>query len=119
MDKPFLKTIKISPISINKCWQGRRFKTKEYDRWRKDVVNLFLPYKKIDWPEKCFFHATFVFFIKNFLRADLDNMVKPIQDAIVEARIIPDDRMITRLTLVKMRAETKEEERIGIFIKAL
>lgn len=116
---PFLKTLNISPISINRCWQGRRFKTKEYSEWREDVLNLFLPYKKIKWPDKCFFHLTLVFYIKNFLKSDIDNMIKPTQDAIVEARVIPDDRMIKKLTVQKIQVETKEEEKIGIFLTNL
>jgi hypothetical protein len=34
--------IKIKPLSVNKAWQGKRFKTNEYKQYEKEV-SLLLP----------------------------------------------------------------------------
>jgi len=31
------QTINIKPLSVNDCWQGRRFKTKEYKAYEKEM----------------------------------------------------------------------------------
>ena len=36
----------IKPLSVNRCWKGKRFKTKEYKRYERDCL-LILPKLKI------------------------------------------------------------------------
>lgn len=67
--------ISISPLSVNKCWRGRRFKTPDYSSYEREVSYL-LPKLKIP-TGKLFVQLTFGFSSK---RADLDNPVKPFLD---------------------------------------
>jgi Holliday junction resolvase RusA-like endonuclease len=39
-------TVKIKPLSVNKAWQGRRFKTSDYKQYEKALL-LILPKVKI------------------------------------------------------------------------
>lgn len=32
--------LKIKPLSVNGCWQGRRFKTPKYKKYEKDVMAM-------------------------------------------------------------------------------
>ena len=100
--------INISPISINKVFQGRRFKTPEYTQWRKDFSWIV---KKVH--HKCT-GLKIDFYIKNFAMSDVDNMVKPFLDALVENKIIDDDRYIKKLILEKFKVDNKEDEKIVV-----
>jgi len=63
--------IKIKPLSVNKAWKGRRFKTDTYKKYERDVI-LLLP--KIEVPEgKLCVHLEFGFSNK---QSDADNPVK-------------------------------------------
>ena len=35
----------IKPLSVNDAWQGRRFKTKEYNKYIVDVLRILKPFK--------------------------------------------------------------------------
>ena len=96
-------TIKLKPISINKAWQGRRFKTKEYTKWRKDFGLLvkFNQQKKIEPNCEGNYDICISVFLKNHKMFDIDNCIKPILDGLVENRIISDDRKIRSLSIVK------------------
>lgn len=99
--------IPVAPISINKCFQGRRFKTresKEYDYAVALSIGGNHTPIKADWYE-----VHYDFHIKNFKMADADNLVKQIQDCIVRAKLIPDDRLIKRFTVEKFKAEEGQE----------
>ena len=64
-------TVQIKPLSVNKAWQGRRFKTEAYKSYERDVL-LLLP--KIKIPEG-YLRIYFEFGFSNKL-SDLDNPVK-------------------------------------------
>lgn len=99
--------IPVAPISINKCFQGRRFKTRASKDYDDDVALAIgrnhMPIKA-DWYE-----VHYAFYIKNFKMADADNLVKQLQDCIVRSGIIPDDRFIKRFTVEKFKAEEGRE----------
>ena len=100
----------INPISINKCFQGRRFKTPLYKAWREEFG-----YKiKTDLKDLEPKFVKLVFGVKNFKMADLDNMVKATLDSLTETGVIKDDRFIERLLLEKKKVEKKEDEYIEI-----
>ena len=67
--------IDIKPLSVNKCWKGRRFKTDEYKKYEKDVRFLLGSLKIPNPPYKVFY--TFGF---SSASSDIDNPVKPFQD---------------------------------------
>lgn len=99
--------IKIKPISINACWQGRRFKTKKYSSWREEFGYLV----RGDWNK--FSRPTQVrmeFYISNFAQSDVDNMIKPTLDALQECGIIADDKYIVELYAKKFKVAKGKEK---------
>ena len=69
--------VNIKPLSVNKCWQGRRFKTVEYKNYEKALL-MMLP--KINIPEPPF--TVYYEFGFSSIASDLDNPVKPLQDVL-------------------------------------
>ncbi len=102
--------IPIKPMSVNKAWGGRTFKSKEYKKYIKDV-NLLLP-AKIAFPDdKIILCLDFYFSSK---ASDLDNPIKPIQDIIFNKYGLDDKHVysaIQRKFIVK-RGEERIEVRI-------
>lgn len=64
------------PLSVNKCWQGRRFKTAAYKQYEADLIGL-LP-SDIDIPEGPL-SIDIQWGFSNKL-SDWDNPIKPFQD---------------------------------------
>jgi Holliday junction resolvase RusA-like endonuclease len=101
--------IEIKPISVNACWQGRRFATKAFKRWQGLVVNQMrwqakesecpLPF---EW-EKIHLHLRL--YLEHPLKSDTDNYQKPIIDCIVKSGWIKDDRYIFRITTEKIKSD--------------
>lgn len=116
-DKSIYFSVDIPPISINRCWQGRRFKTKEYKEWRESAYYTILPKDNYHWHPEALFTVKYTFHVKNFFKIDVDNMIKPIQDSLVEIGILPDDRLVTKIEAEKIKCEKGEKESIDIFIE--
>jgi Holliday junction resolvase RusA-like endonuclease len=89
------KKINIKPLSVNQCWQGKRFKTKDYVKYESDVL-LMLP--KIQLPDAPF-TVVLNFGVSSPL-ADIDNPVKPILD-ILQKKYGFNDRDINWLLINK------------------
>lgn len=88
--------IKTPPLSVNKCWQGRRFKTEEYDDYEMELL-LRLPKMKIkDEPMK----LKIVFGFSN-KASDIDNPVKPLMD-ILQKKYHFNDKNIYKLEVEKV-----------------
>lgn len=96
-------TIPIKPLSVNNCWQGRRFKTREYTQYQRDVSILLMPYrnKKYEGDVRVFIR----WYLKSVLRMDIDNPCKPLLDILVKNGIIRDDRNVQELHLYKVKSE--------------
>ena len=94
--------INIKPLSVNDAWQGKRFKTKLYKRYERDLL-LTLP--RLTLPEKPYY-IFFEFGINTL--ADWDNPVKPLQD-ILQKKYGFDDRYVeegnVKKTIVKKGQE--------------
>lgn len=101
-------------MSVNKAWQGRRFKTPEYKAWREEAAWKLMPYKMFACDGWC--NIEFNFHIKSYKATDVDNLLKTAIDSLVEAGIIKDDRYIKSITATKHRAK---EERILITIEEI
>lgn len=87
--------IDIKPISVNQCWQGRRFKTPKYKHYESELI-LKLP--KIDVPKsKLFIKIEFGFSNK---LSDIDNPLKPFLD-ILQKKYSINDRDVYKLEVVK------------------
>ena len=82
-------------MSVNVAWQGKRYKTKEYILYEKEMLFL-LPKIKIPTPPfKVFFHFGF-----SNKKSDIDNPVKPILD-IMQKKYNFDDCDIYELNIKK------------------
>jgi len=100
--------IKIKPLSINKSFKGRRFKTKECKEYEEEIFytlpNIEMPKGKLQ--------LDLIFGFKNKL-SDIDNPVKIFTD-ILQKKYDFDDRDIYRMTIEK---QIVKEEFIKFKIK--
>lgn len=103
-------TIPIKPISTNKLFQGRRFKTKEYDNFLQAAL-YFAPKVPMI---KGIVQLRCDFYLKQARKSDLDNFLKGTLDLITKAGYIEDDRFIYKLIAKKFKSE---HERIELRIR--
>ena len=87
--------IDIKPLSVNKCWQGRRFKTPDYKSYERDLM-LMLPNTQIP-HGKLYIEVTFGF---SRTTSDIDNPLKPFLD-ILQKKYKFNDRDIYKLLVHK------------------
>ncbi len=103
-------SIKIKPMSINKAFQGRRFRTKEYIEYS-EVVTGMLP--KLDFPPPPYkFSLEYGF---SNMASDVDNPTKLIID-IMQKKYSFNDKHIMEMKLKKVKV-VKGEEYIKIFVE--
>lgn len=91
----------VKALSVNRVWQGRRFKTKAYQDYEKEIFYQLPKTKQIKGEVEIYYK----FYIKNYGLSDVDNFLKPIGDILVKAGIIEDDRKIVKLTAEKKRSK--------------
>jgi len=103
-------TLNEKALSVNKVWQGRRFKTKEYKLYEKKLLSL-LP--DIDFKFSNRISLDIVFGYSNRLN-DIDNGLKPLID-ILQKKYNFNDRYIYELN-VKKEIVKKGQEFIKIKI---
>lgn len=95
--------IPVKPLSLNHAYRGRRFKTPELDRFKRDVA-LLLPENIIP-KGKLAICYRFGVSSKN---SDVDNCVKCFQDALADFYEF-NDRQIYRITVEKFDVKKGEE----------
>lgn len=95
--------IDITPLSVNKAWQGRRWKTKDYLNYEKSCLFL-LPKMELPKPP---YHFIYEFGFSN-LNADLANPEKLISDIICKKYGI-DDRHIYKMEMEKKIVKKGQE----------
>jgi len=88
--------IDIKPLSVNQAWKGRRFKTKAYDKYIRDVMYLLPPLKVSN--DKLELEITFGLSNR---AADIDNPLKCFID-VLQKKYDFDDKMIYRLIVNKV-----------------
>lgn len=98
-----MQKIKIKPLSVNECWQGKRFKTKKYNIYERELLLLLKPIKLPLSPYKIYLE----FGLSNTL-SDWDNPVKPIQD-ILQKKYGFNDRDIFEAHVKKVKVKKGEE----------
>jgi Holliday junction resolvase RusA-like endonuclease len=95
--------IDIKPLSVNECWQGKRFKTKKYKAYELELLyrlkNLTIPKPPYE------IHITFG--MSNVL-SDWDNPVKPFQD-ILQKRYGFNDKNIFKAIIIKEKVQKDSE----------
>lgn len=95
--------INIKPLSVNKAWQGRRFKTKEYIVYEKYLL-LAMPMRKLPLPP---YHIDFEFGFSN-MASDVDNPIKLISD-ILQKRYKFNDSKVTSIYAEKKIVKKGDE----------
>jgi len=95
--------IDIKPLSVNQCWQGKRFKTPKYKGYEKEML-LLLP--KIDIPNPPF--KVYYEFGFSSANSDLDNPIKPLQD-ILQKRYDFNDKDIFEIAAKKVKVKKGDE----------
>ena len=106
------QVIDIKPLSVNRAWQGRRFKTKEYNEWLKLALALMGRKKML----KGDLSVHIDFYFKYVKKNDIDNPIKCLLDVITKAGWINDDRQIYYLSVCKKQSN---KERIEVIIKEI
>ena len=95
--------INIKPMSVNGAFKGRKFRTKEYDRYEKSIM-LMLP--KIKLPPQPF-ALTLEFGFSSPL-ADVSNPIKLIED-ILQKKYDFNDREIYKVIATKKHVKKGQE----------
>ncbi len=95
--------IDIKALSVNQAWQGKRFSTKAYKKYRADVM-ILLP--KLEVPEGELF-VRYEFGLSN-AGADWDNPIKPFQD-ILQKKYGFNDSKIMRAVVDKIHVKKGHE----------
>jgi Holliday junction resolvase RusA-like endonuclease len=98
-----MNTIRIKPLSINECSQGRRFKTAKYEQYERDCIWLLPP---ITLPEPPY-HISYIFGVSN-MQQDVDNPIKPIQD-ILQKKYRFNDNLVHSITASKVKVKRGSE----------
>lgn len=104
--------LEVQPLSINKAFQGRRFKSPDYKRFEIDVCTC-LPFSTKDTTKEEVF-VRYIFYIKNYGNADTFNMEKTLSDMLVKRGYIADDRYIRAGYVRKERVASLEYIEINI-----
>lgn len=102
--------VMMEPYSINKAFQGRRFKTRECKHWER-AFQYSLPKKEMIRGKVSVIYR---FFLKNHSMIDFDNLIKVMQDNIVKKGYIEDDRKIYRALIEKIPCKHYNKTEIEI-----
>ena len=97
--------LNIKPLSVNKCWQGKRYKTPEYKAYEQEVL-LELPNVQGDLKGEDL--ELFVTFGFSNMASDIDNPVKPFLD-ILQKKYGFNDSQVMKLNLKKVKVEKGKE----------
>ena len=92
------------PLSVNQCWQVKRFKTKEYKKYEKLLLHVLPKIKEMPKPP---YFIVFEFGFSSPL-ADWDNPIKPLQD-IMQTKYNFNDRDIS-VAQVNKKITKKNQE---------
>lgn len=96
-----IKKLLIKPLTVNKVWQGRRFKTKSYKEYEKELLYLLKGCEKT----KGFIEVNYQLYLKYFSTSDVGNFEKPLTDILVKSGIIDDDKFIKKIVMEKFKSE--------------
>jgi len=101
--------IPVKPLSVNMAWQGRRYKTAKYKKYERDCA-LFVPQGNS--PKIREIRISLI--LKNPLRQDADNIVKPLLDILQKRGQIKNDRYIERIFIERIKGD---EDKIIVELK--
>jgi Holliday junction resolvase RusA-like endonuclease len=87
--------INIKPLSVNRAFKGRRFKTKEYKDYEKELLLRLKPFNMPSSP----YQIDYIFGFSN-KASDIDNGIKQFQDILCKKYNF-DDKDIYKITVKK------------------
>lgn len=107
-------------LSINRAWQGRRFKTGDYKAFEEEMLYKLKP-MKLDFEQKYNIKLSLEFRLNSFTfkSSDVDNYLKPLLDILQKAEIIEDDKHIVELVANKIKVKKSEGDSIVIDIEQI
>lgn len=91
--------IEIKPLSVNSAWKGRRYRSDEYERYRRDMFYL------IPRPEEMYvvpLQVRIYMGLASHKSSDVDNPLKPMLDILGDIGYYRDDNLIYDLRVVKV-----------------
>lgn len=91
--------VNIKPLSVNKAWKGKRYKTNDYNNYENALLKLLPRISGIKKPLK----LEIVFGFSN-AGSDIDNPLKPFID-ILQKRYLINDKDIFELNVKKVKVE--------------
>jgi Holliday junction resolvase RusA-like endonuclease len=104
----FIMNIKlpVKPMSMNKAWRGgRRFRTNDYLDYEKELF-VYLPREKVSGMVEIFY----TFYLKNHKTTDTSNLIKLLEDVMVKAGVIDDDRFVYSFHAKKIPSDVEHME---------
>lgn len=100
---PEMTKVDIAPMSVNKAWAGKRFKTPEYKDYEKHLL-LILPKLTVPHGEM---KIIFEFGMSNIC-SDIDNPVKPFLD-VLQKKFWFNDRYVMEMDVKKVKVAKGSE----------
>lgn len=97
-------TLNVKPLSVNACFQGRRFKNKNYKNYENEIYWLLKQnymYSKFTG----YIYIHYKFYLKNWKKTDGGNLEKCLTDILVSNKVIEDDRFIMKYVIEKFPAD--------------
>lgn len=108
----FSDRVEIKPLSVNECWQGKRFKTPSYKAYEQEMLLRLAPHDMKNPKEPL--ELSLIVGLSN-IQADVDNIVKPFID-ILQKKYNFNDKYIFKLVIEKVMV-LKGAEFIEFYIK--
>ena len=102
-----MRRVDLKPLSVNECWQGKRFKTKKYRDYEVILRNR-LPELKLPKPP----YSVYYEFGFSSASCDLDNPIKPFQDVLQKVYGFNDKDIFE---MVAKRAKVKKGNEYIVF----
>jgi len=103
MTKSLTIHINKKPLSVNKAWQGKRFKTKDYQAYECELL-YSIPAQQLP---KSPYSISFEFGFSN-INSDWDNPIKPLQD-ILQKKLGFNDKDIYEAYVKKVKVKKGQE----------
>lgn len=101
MDNYIREIIDVPPLSINRAFQGRRYKTAECKKWE-EMALIGMQKKEMI---KGDIVVDLTFYMKYPKKCDIDNPVKLVLDILTKKGWIEDDRKISKLIVYKTQSD--------------
>lgn len=108
--------LEVNPLSVNDAYRGRRFKSKDYLIFERDIC-IVLPFAPNPATTKDEVFVRYIFHLKNYGAADTFNYEKILSDMLVKRGYFLDDRYIRGGYVRKERLKEGEGEWIEVLIE--